>query len=478
MQIPLSIVGSSFEWDALDKQDSTVLFDGDTGEVLLSEHGGPEQGTSLFSFLDLSLEADENWDYSRDGAQDPDVAQTLSDLKQAIEDAEPAVITADVDGTESFICIVPTGKDNWYAANIIPVTAVRSDADAATFMMGVIIALSIACMALGILVAFILYRYEARTRGENMRNDLYQAFSDTLDCAVFLYCPELHRGTRIVYKSKDIFGVSLEDLINHPELARHIDVSAGGLELLEQVQKGDIKGVEKGEFTFVDAIGSTRYIEFGVRPLYYEDKDQILVILQDVTEDRLMEVSMKEAMQSAQDANSAKSEFLSQMSHEIRTPMNVIVGKLAIARKHIDEPGRLDKSLNDIEEASSNLIELVNEVLDISKIESGKTNFSHKPYKFSKMLASINKAIEPQCIARHQTYIFTTSGNTDSIIVGDEGRGRRMLLNLLTNAVKYTPEYGTIRFDAKVATSHATGYATLTFTVADNGIGMSREYLE
>ena len=133
--------------------------------------------------------------------------------------------------------------------------------------------------------------------------------------------------------------------------------------------------------------GKVRWIAYSASPLSYEDKQRILVVLRDVTTEKELQLSMKDAMTAAEAANQAKSEFLSRMSHEIRTPMNAIIGMLQIAKLHTDDAERTEESLRKIGAASDHLLNLINDVLDISKIESGKMVLTSEPFRLSVLLA-------------------------------------------------------------------------------------------
>ena len=186
---------------------------------------------------------------------------------------------------------------------------------------------------------------------------------------------------------------------------------------------------------------------------------------------------MRDAMEAAESANRAKSEFLSHMSHDIRTPLNVIVGMASIARSSIGDRAKLERCLARIEGASAHLLELVNEVLDLSKIESGKADSVNVPFRLADIASSIGDLIEPQCKSKGQTYSCRLSGAVDTVFAGDPARVKRMLVNLLTNAVKYTDEGGRVSLSIAVAPALSPGYRRITFVVSDDGIGMSKDYL-
>lgn len=455
----------------------TLLFDGRTGEVLLNfgETATADEGSSVYDFVGGALAAAAR----APGKNSQAPTEELDALRRAVLAGRSALVVGSVNGRESYLCVSPTGRGSWYVCNVISVEAVRAEASVVSAVFTTVFALSGACVLLGVGVAVALYRKQARERDVEMKQHLYQALSDSLDFGVALYSPSDGVVTPIVAKSADIFGIGFDELVSDPRKAEDLGFSEQGCTLLRRIQADDIHFFEHGEFCLSHpSSGRARYVEYTVRPLRYEGKGQVLVIMRDVTEANLIQLSMKDAMESAEAANRAKSEFLSRMSHEIRTPMNVIIGKLHLARRHRDDPERMARSLDDIERASDHLLELINGVLDISKIESGKVNFVDRPFNLARLLDSLADVVEPQCAAKGQTYRLVTEGPVDALFVGDELRMRQLLVNLLTNAVKYTEEGGHVTLEVRVAPSLAAGYESITLVVSDDGIGMAPEFVE
>ncbi len=455
----------------------TLLFDGRTGEVLLNfgETATADEGSSVYDFVGGALAAAAR----APGKNSQAPTEELDALRRAVLAGRSALVVGSVNGRESYLCVSPTGRGSWYVCNVISVEAVRAEASVVSAVFTTVFALSGACVLLGVGVAVALYRKQARERDVEMKQHLYQALSDSLDFGVALYSPSDGVVTPIVAKSADIFGIGFDELVSDPRKAEDLGFSEQGCTLLRRIQADDIHFFEHGEFCLSHpSSGRARYVEYTVRPLRYEGKGQVLVIMRDVTEANLIQLSMKDAMESAEAANRAKSEFLSRMSHEIRTPMNVIIGKLHLARRHRDDPERMARSLDDIERASDHLLELINGVLDISKIESGKVNFVDRPFNLARLLDSLAAVVEPQCAAKGQTYRLVTEGPVDALFVGDELRMRQLLVNLLTNAVKYTEEGGHVTLEVRVAPSLAAGYESITLVVSDDGIGMAPEFVE
>lgn len=482
VKIPLALFLSPYYAPVVDSETvghegEVCLFEGRTGEVLVSSlpgNGIAQPGESLYDFIERSLATQRESRSLASGA-----LTGIEDVRRAVGEGESFLIVGYVDGVESYICLAPTGKGSWYACDVISVGSVRAEAMFVKGVFSIAFILGVVCIMLGIAAAVFLYRRRAREREMEMKRHLYGALSDTLDMAVMLYSPADGATTPIVAKDAEVLGIDWETLLRRPERALAMGLSEEGEKLLEAVRANDVHELSRGEFFFDGrASGAQRYVEYAVRPLSFEDKEQLLVILRDVTEERVLQLSMKSAMETAEAANRAKSSFLSRMSHEIRTPMNVIIGMLKIARKNAARPQKLMANLDQIEAASNHLLDLINEVLDISKIESGRVNFNEAPFCLMEVIESIGEVVEPQCREKGQTYVLSTKGPVDAVFLGDEVRVRQLLVNLLTNAVKYTDRGGHVRLEVSVLPSLAARYQRITFVVSDDGIGMAPEFLE
>ena len=198
------------------------------------------------------------------------------------------------------------------------------------------------------------------------------------------------------------------------------------------------------------------------------------------TEQRLRDVQMelRKAVHEANKANDSKSDFLAQMSHEIRTPMNAIIGMSNIVKRKLDkydsDPDELRSSIWQIEASSQHLLGLLNDILDISKIEAGKIELSVDPFDLAKLVAAVDAIIRPRCQEKNISFVVETAMGNGTVFLSDALRLRQVLINLLGNAVKFTPECGEVVFSIAYGGERG-GAAQLVFSVRDSGIGMSEE---
>ena len=185
---------------------------------------------------------------------------------------------------------------------------------------------------------------------------------------------------------------------------------------------------------------------------------------------------LKDALQIAQDANAAKTTFLSNMSHDIRTPMNAVMGFATLLNREPDDPVRVREYSRKINAASNHLLGLINDILDISKIESGKIALNQTVFSINELIESINVVIRPQAGAKGQELKITMGKMEHELYVGDKVRLNQILINLLSNSVKYTQLNGHIRFDIIDEGQSSAAVENIRFVVSDDGYGISEEF--
>ncbi len=224
--------------------------------------------------------------------------------------------------------------------------------------------------------------------------------------------------------------------------------------------------------------GETRWFLETVYKTSWNHIERFVVILSDRTHERKSEQALKEALEAAKAANESKSIFLSSMSHDIRTPMNAIVGLSTLLQRDAHDPEKVQEYTRKITSSSQHLLGLINDVLDMSKIESGKATLNITEISLAEMVEELDTMIQPQAKAKGQEFKINVYHVCNEEVLGDQLRINQVLINVLSNAVKYTPEGGTIEMIVRQLPQCTKNYARFLFIVRDNGIGMSKEYLE
>lgn len=211
---------------------------------------------------------------------------------------------------------------------------------------------------------------------------------------------------------------------------------------------------------------------------YFNKKEDNKLRREQETERELHNRQLADALQAAQIASKSKTTFLSNMSHDIRTPMNAILGFTTLLAKDADNPARVKDYTKKITASGQHLLSLINDVLDVSKIESGKVVLTIGEFTLNSLISSVDAIIRPMAKEKVQNFYVSVTGIKHEYLIGDETRINQILINLLSNAVKYTPEYGSIWFRIIGLEQHSSQYEHIRIEVEDNGYGMTPEYLE
>ena len=206
----------------------------------------------------------------------------------------------------------------------------------------------------------------------------------------------------------------------------------------------------------------------------------VLFMSQDTTEEKMVEIrsrkTLKEAYEAAERASRAKTEFLSNMSHDIRTPMNAIIGMTAIAGANIENQDRVVDCLGKITQSSRHLLSLINEVLDMSRIESGKIALVEEEFNLSDLCDNLISMTKAQTDMHHHHLNVSINQIAHEDVCGDSLRIQQLVTNILSNAVKYTPDGGKIDFSLRELSTSSNGIGCYEFIVQDNGMGISKEF--
>ena len=197
-----------------------------------------------------------------------------------------------------------------------------------------------------------------------------------------------------------------------------------------------------------------------------------------VRKEQTQKQALAEALTQAQNANRAKTIFLNNMSHDIRTPMNAIIGFTSLAATHLDSRETIRNYLNKIMTSSKHLLSLINDILDMSHIESGKVRINEEETNLPEIIHDLKAIVQSNIKAKQFEFYIDTLDVTNETVICDKFRLNQVLLNILSNAMKYTKPGGTVGVRIIQTDSESDGYASYQFRIKDNGIGMSEEFLK
>lgn len=256
-------------------------------------------------------------------------------------------------------------------------------------------------------------------------------------------------------------------------------------EYIEKLSTDYIRSQKESYSVTYEALtgGKTTYLQIRVAYVKERDGNNVVVIgtrnVDDlIKKERAQEMALQAAYDAAEAANRAKTDFLSNMSHDIRTPMNGIIGMTAIAASHIDDRERVQDSLQKITMASKHLLSLINEVLDMSKIESGKVQLVEEEFNLSDLVDNLLTMTNSQVKEHHHELKVSVSNLTHEAVIGDSLRIQKVFTNIMSNAVKYTPDGGEIHLSISEKPSCQAKVGCYEFIFEDNGIGMRKEFVD
>lgn len=440
----------------------TYLFNGDDGSWILRSlgvDGAGQRKNDLYSLLESSGNSIEE----------------INEFQQAIMQRQTGTVVLNFNGEESYLCFMPlSSSNNWYIATVIAKDVLLKESSQVRWMIQMIFI--IFCLALGFFT-YMLMKWSIRStklKEIDYREKLFANISSNIDSAFIIYEKASQQTAFVSDNVKRLLGIErdlLQKDISYLFDWCNIDENN---KYRQAFLNGKLEKAEAYEVCVNDLLGTgKRYIRLELIP---GDLGQEIAVLTDITSDKEIQTSLMEAMKRAEDASNAKNDFLSSMSHDIRTPMNGIVGMTSIAVANLDDKHRVKDCLEKISDASDHLLNLINEILDMSQIERGKFELAAEPFNLAELLQnvlSMNYVGIQQKNHVLKTYIRSME---HEYVIGDPIRLQRIINNLLSNAIKYTPEGGLIKLSLQEKESIIKGYGCYELVVNDNGIGMSEEF--
>ncbi len=406
--------------------------------------------------------------------------EQITELSNAFAQGSSGNLKVKMGDTSYYLVYEGTTVQNWTMVGLVPVSIVNASLDELWFHTVQIVAGIVAGLAL-LVILLIVRRSHTTLRRKNTeilyRDELFQKLSRNVD-DVFLMVDV--KTTKADYVSPNI-----ERLLGIPW--REVRQDARVLATLHpngfpERDKNYLKGLLSGQQREWDFEFEHR--ETKVRRWFHviaigsevEGRAKYILVLSDRTADRQVNQALSDAVAAAETANRAKSTFLSNMSHDIRTPMNAIIGFTTLALSNINDTERVKDYLGKTLASSNHLLSLINDVLDMSRIESGKIHLEEVEVNLSDVLHDLKTIVSGQIFAKQLELYMDVMDVTDEDVYCDKTRLNQILLNLLSNAIKFTPAGGTVSVRVRQLAGKVHGCGQYEFRIKDNGIGMSPEF--
>ena len=403
-------------------------------------------------------------------------AQIL-DLSNAFAQGSSGNMKVKLGGISYYLVYEGTAIQSWTMLGLVPVKIVNANLDKLWFHTIQIVAGIAAGLAVLVILLIVRRSHMTLRRKDteiSYRDELFQKLSLNVDDVFLMLDAET---SKVDYVSPNI-----ERLLGIPW--REVRQNAFALDKLGAPEHGEnfLDGLLSGQQREWDL--EFEHLETKERRWFHniaigsevEGRTKYILVMSDRTADKQVNQALSDAVAAAETANRAKSTFLSNMSHDIRTPMNAIIGFTTLAISNIDDKERVKDYLAKTLASSNHLLSLINDVLDMSRIESGKIHLEEVEVNLSDVLHDLKTIVSGQIYAKQLELYMDAMDVTDEDVYCDKTRLNQILLNLLSNAIKFTPAGGTVSVRVRQLAGQVRGCGQYEFRIKDNGIGMSEEF--
>ena len=474
-----------FEYDAIavayDNSDIVKVLDisafqGNAGGYVVHSDGrvvidhAPESWKTAYNFIAVLR------DHS--GLSEDEIMAFSEELKQG----HTGAMLVNLEGRNYYLIYEKVNIQDWALLGIVPADIVNASMNELQFSTLIIVGALLFSIAAFIIV-IILRKNRLNIKSKNTqilyRDEMFKKLSMNVDDVFLMVDAKTARVDYVSPNVEKLLGITVKQIKEniyvlgklHPQdtegqRSKHLK----GL-LVNEQREWDFEYVHK-------KTGEQRWFHIIAMGSEIEKKQKCIIVMSDRTADRKMNQALSDAVSAAETANRAKSTFLSNMSHDIRTPMNAIIGFTTLAVSNIENQEKVRDYLGKILASSNHLLSLINDILDMSRIESGKIHLEETKVNLSDLLHDLKTIISGQIHAKQLELYMDAMDVTDEDIYCDKTRLNQVLLNLLSNAIKFTPAGGTVSVRLRQFPSTQKDCAQYEIRVKDNGIGMSQEFAQ
>lgn len=406
----------------------------------------------------------------------------INELSEKFKAGRTDAMMVNLDGRNYYLVYEKSDIQDWMFLGLVQediVNASMNSLQRSTTLLVSAVVLGIAAF----LISLIIQKNRTNLRRKDTeilyRDELFQKLSMNVDDIFLMLDAKTYQADYASPNAEKLLGITVEQIQKdiyvlgklHPEES-------------EDSKKNYLKEIQVHEQQEWDCecvhqkTGEKRWFHIVAMGSEINGKKKYILVMSDRTSDRKMNQALSEAVRAAETANRAKSTFLSNMSHDIRTPMNAIIGFATLAVSNIDDQKRVRDYLSKILSSSNHLLSLINDILDMSRIESGKIHLEETEVSLSDVLHDLKTIISGQIHAKQLDLYMDAMDVTNEDVYCDKTRLNQVLLNLLSNAVKFTPAGGTVSVRLKQLPGTAKGSELYEIRVKDSGIGMSQEFVQ
>lgn len=443
----------------------------DDGTVFISSKGISDTGANVIDLMTRYVIRND----ARAGEE------LLAGLEAAFSSPQTYTFTYPGSSGSGLGCLTMLSETGWHLLHTFPSNISNAVSDAAIYRD---ILLGAALMLFfSVYIAYLLigYRKELTTRKEELSywKQLFNLLTTNSTDIYVLFSPDTLRAEYVSPNLNQVLGLEPADVTKN--VRNLFQTAIDGKSTLLQSRFAQIPSGSSWKTNRQmrhNHTGEIRWYQEALYHMEFNDSDSFVLILSDRTVEHRANVNLSQALEVARETNQSKSSFLSSVAHDIRTPMNAIMGFASLLEKNAASPDKVAQYARKITSSGQHLLSLIDDVLDMNKIENGKASINISQFDLETLLDDLHSIISPQADAKKQDFRIKTHGSIPKYLCGDRLRLEQILLNLLSNAVKYTQEGGAIELDLRRSDRQTgDGRVRLCFTVKDNGLGMSQEFL-
>ena len=406
--------------------------------------------------------------------------EQITELSNAFAQGSSGNLRVKLSDTSYYLVYEGTAVQNWTMVGLVPVSIVNANLDELWFRTAQIVAGIVAGLAL-LVILLIVRRSHTTLRRKNTeilyRDELFQKLSRNVDDVFLMVDVKTTKADYVSPNIERLLGIPWREVRQDARVLAALHPN-GFPERDKNYLEGLLSGQQREWDTEYEHRETKERRWFHVIAIgsEVEGRAKYILVLSDRTADKQVNQALSNAVAAAETANRAKSTFLSNMSHDIRTPMNAIIGFTTLALSNINDTERVKDYLGKTLASSNHLLSLINDVLDMSRIESGKIHLEEVEVNLSDVLHDLKTIVSGQIFAKQLELYMDVMDVTDEDVYCDKTRLNQILLNLLSNAIKFTPAGGTVSVRVRQLAGKVRGCGQYEFRIKDNGIGMSPEF--
>ena len=406
----------------------------------------------------------------------------VNELSEKFKSGRTDAMLLNLDGKSYYLVYEKSDIQDWMFLGLVQADIVNDSMNSlqrSTILLVSAVVFCIAAFFISIVIQKSRINLKKKDTEIMYRDELFQKLSMNVDDVFLMLDAKTYQADYVSPNVEKLLGITVEQIRKDISILGKLHMAKQGDPKKNYLEEIQVHEQKEWDFEYVHLkTGEKRWFHNIAMCSEVNGKKKYILVMSDRTADWKMNQALSEAVRAAETANRAKSAFLSNMSHDIRTPMNAIIGFTTLAVSNIDDKKRVRDYLGKILSSSSHLLSLINDILDMSRIESGKIHLEETEVSLSDVLHDLKTIISGQIYAKQLDLYMDAMDVTNEDVYCDKTRLNQVLLNLLSNAVKFTPAGGTVSVRLKQFPGAVKGSGLYEIRVKDNGIGMSQEFVK